>query len=238
MRTPFRNLQISGLVLASAAIVLSGCGEQSGPGTPSPAPPAQAPEMTSNADSAPAADSPRQTAEPSPKPTMPKVVMTEAQSATCLKQVGDPLPEATLKTLDGQQQSLAAALGKTLSVVLFWSSDDPEFATFLLEDMTSDVVKPYGERGVQLLAINVRGGEDEIRKVLDRAKVEFPTFRDEDGSLLAQVATEKLPRIYLVESQGKILWFDIEYSRTTRRQLGEAIRVALGSELASLNGGR
>jgi peroxiredoxin len=233
MRTPFCVLQAPGLVIASAALLFTGCPPQpssTGPSTPSAE---ETPAQPVSTDSTASAAPQPQIAEPPPKPTMPKVVMTEAQAATCLKQVGDQLPEAMLKTLDGQEQSLASALGKTLSVVLFWSSDDADFATFLLEDMTADVVKPHGERGVQLVAINVRGAEGDIQKVKDRAKAEFPILRDENGTLFEQLATEKLPRIYLVDAQGKILWFDIEYSRTTRRQLDQAIQVTLGDKLAA-----
>jgi peroxiredoxin len=238
MRTPIRNPQMSILLLASAAILMTGCPPEADIGGPASPRSKDTPETVASSNSTPSAVVQPQIVEPPPKPTMPEVVMTESQAATCLKRVGDQLPEATLKTLDGQEQPLATALGKTLSVLLFWGSDDADFATFLLEDMLSDVVKPYGDRGVQLVAINVRGDAAEVRKVLDRAKVEFPAFRDDDGSLFGQMATEKLPRIYLVDAQGKILWFDIEYSRTTRRQLDQAIQVALGGDLASASGGR
>jgi peroxiredoxin len=229
----FRNGRLPRLLLAIAAISLTGCPPQTKPGGTTSPPMAVGPQTVTADKPDSTAVAPPQASEPPSKPTMPEVVMTEAQVATCLKRVGDALPEANLKTLDGQDQSLASALGKNLSVVLFWSSDDADFATFLLEDMTSDIVKPYSERGVQLVAINVRGEEGSTRKVLDRANAEFPTLRDPDGSLFSQMATEKLPRIYLVDAQGKILWFDIEYSRTTRRHLDQAIQVVLGGELAS-----
>jgi len=53
---------------------------------------------------------------------------------------------------------------------------------------------------------------------------------DADGSAMAKVGLEKLPRTYLLDAQGKILWFDIEYSRSTRRELLEAVRFVLGAE--------
>ena len=34
--------------------------------------------------------------------------------------------------------------------------------------------------------------------------------------------------LYLLDAQGKILWFDVEYSRSTREDLVQGIRVALG----------
>ena len=46
---------------------------------------------------------------------------------------------------------------------------------------------------------------------------------DPQGKALAQVATRYLPRTYLVDAAGKIVWFDMEYSPSTRRQLIQAI---------------
>ena len=40
----------------------------------------------------------------------------------------------------------------------------------------------------------------------------------------------RLPRVFLVDDRGKILWFDVEYSRTTRQELLQAIQVTLGKK--------
>jgi hypothetical protein len=50
---------------------------------------------------------------------------------------------------------------------------------------------------------------------------------DPEQSLLARVAPGKVPATYLLDAAGKVLWFDIEYSRSTRRELAEAIRYTL-----------
>jgi hypothetical protein len=51
---------------------------------------------------------------------------------------------------------------------------------------------------------------------------------DAEGRAFAEVGSEKLPRTYLVDAQGKILWFDIEYSLSTRRELHQALRAVVG----------
>jgi hypothetical protein len=58
---------------------------------------------------------------------------------------------------------------------------------------------------------------------------------DADGKVFAEVGSEKLPRVYLVGSQGDILWFDIEYSHATRRELNQSLRAVVG-EPASAGG--
>jgi hypothetical protein len=55
---------------------------------------------------------------------------------------------------------------------------------------------------------------------------------DSKGELFARIAKDPklkwMPRTYLLDAGGRILWFDVEYSRPMRRDLVEAIRVTLG----------
>ena len=60
------------------------------------------------------------------------------------------------------------------------------------------------------------------------AGANFPTLLDADGKAFAQIGSEKMPRTFLLDPQGKILWFDIEYSLSTRRELHQALRSVTG----------
>ena len=57
----------------------------------------------------------------------------------------------------------------------------------------------------------------------------FVNLLDADGKAFAQVGSERLPRVFVVDPAGKILWFDIEYSQTTRRELHQALHAATGA---------
>ena len=46
---------------------------------------------------------------------------------------------------------------------------------------------------------------------------------DSDSKLFLQFATARVPRTYVLDKDGKILWFDIEYSQSTRRDLANAL---------------
>jgi hypothetical protein len=39
-----------------------------------------------------------------------------------------------------------------------------------------------------------------------------------------------LPRVYLLNASGKIIWFDTDYSQASRRNLMQAIQVLLGEK--------
>ena len=67
---------------------------------------------------------------------------------------------------------------------------------------------------------------DVVAKHTEEADVTFPSLLDPGGAYFAAVATERLPRIYLLDADGKILWFDMEYTETTRGALKQAIHAS------------
>jgi hypothetical protein len=54
------------------------------------------------------------------------------------------------------------------------------------------------------------------------------TLLDPEGKAFAQVGSEKLPRVFVLDGAGKIVWFDLEYSHSTRRELKQAVQKLVG----------
>jgi peroxiredoxin len=175
----------------------------------------------------PAAKKPADVVQVAPeKLAMPKVVLTDAHAKTCLVKVGDRLPEITLTEPTGRRQPLAGVLGKRLTVVFFWQTDNP-YAVEELADLQHDVAKPFGEQGVEVVAVNVRDGAPAVDALVKQLGITYPVLLDAEGKAFEQIASRRLPRTYLLDDQEKVLWFDLEYSASTRRDLRDAIRVAL-----------
>ncbi len=166
--------------------------------------------------------------EPPPAPKMPEVKLPAALAETCLVNVGDVLPNNNLTGLDGKTVELYSLLGKRLTVVLFWQADNL-YSTQALEYLEGDVVKPFGGQGVQVIGISVKDSLDAARKAVEEAGAKYPCLLDPEGEYFAAVATDRIPRVYLLDAAGKILWFDIEYSPSTQRDLERAIRFSLGA---------
>jgi peroxiredoxin len=168
-----------------------------------------------------------------PQPTaIPEVKLSEALSATCKIGVGDPLPEATLPAADGKNVSIRDVRGEAATVVLFWTAGETDtskkIAASILADIQADAVSAYGARKVNAVAINQRDSAETAAEIFAQAKVGFPMLMDPGGNYFAQVATERLPRIYVLDHDGKIAWFDVDYSETTRRILKDVLRVIAG----------
>jgi len=159
-----------------------------------------------------------------PPPAIAKVDFSEQHAKSNLVGVGEPFPELKLIALEGgQSDSVAAHLGDQGTVVLFWKGDNL-YALQELGDLFRDIVRRYGHQGINVVGVNVGDSADEATTHAQAADAKFPQLLDPDGAALARLATGFLPRTYLLDGQGKIVWFDIEYSPTTRRQLRDAVR--------------
>jgi len=218
---------------ALAVALCAGCPGPSTPEDPGTAvspPGPSAPDAATPRPEAPVAEPP----EEPPAPTMPEVLLTEAEQAKCLVKVGDPLPDAELPDLAGDAHSLASLLGEKASIVVFWSRGSSDFSALAaratLEDLQKDLFEPYSAKGVQVIGINVRDAAETVKALVDESGAAFPILLDADGSLFAKVATEKLPRPYFVDAEGQIRYFDLEFSRTTRDKLLQAIEFVLSGE--------
>lgn len=216
-------------------VVFCGCpqAEDGPPDEPGVAQPA-GPEAEPGPDEA-AKSQPEEKPEPEPPPpplTVPEVHMPEALRETCVAFVDDTMPDTELADLEGNTKPLAELRGEKLTVVFFWKRGEELVAqmttTAALEDLQKDVAEPYGPKGVAVVAVNVKDPVEDARTSVEEAGAQYPVLSDPEGECFAKVATQELPRVYLLDAEGKIIWLDVEYSRITRRNLMQAIQVELG----------
>jgi hypothetical protein len=83
---------------------------------------------------------------------------------------------------------------------------------------------------VHVVAIDELDKPEQVRLTVQKLRVKYPVLLDADGQALAKLATRKLPRTYLLDAAGKIVWLDIEYSRSTWRDLRQSIQFLLSQE--------
>lgn len=160
-------------------------------------------------------------------PTMPKVLLTNRDQKLCKVKVGDVLPAFELPKLGGnvnEKVKLANVLGKRGTVVVFWKSDR-RASRAELADLGPEVVEPFGKGGVEVVGVAVRETPESAAQTLAKSKTTFTNLIDADGNVFSQVGSECLPRTYVLDASGKIVWFDIAYSLATRRDLNTALRV-------------
>jgi peroxiredoxin len=174
---------------------------------------------------------PKPKEEPPPKPTIPKVALTDEVRATCKVLVGGTMPEAQLPDLQGKTAATKSLYGQKLTVMCFWAPGSSAAVQLMVGDMLEflekDIAEPYAKDGIRVVGVSVGDQPQAVSEALSQAGAKFPNLADAQGSFFAQVATEKLPRFYALDPQGKILWFDVPYSPSTRRLLNETIKAKL-----------
>jgi peroxiredoxin len=157
---------------------------------------------------------------------MPKVILTEQHAATCRLGVGDTFPDFELADLEGRKQKFSQLLGDKLTLAVFWNGLEP-IALEELADLARYYQPRFGDLGLAIVAINTGDDAQLAGELAQQAGAQFAVLSDADGAAFHHVATEKVPRTYLLDPSGTILWFDLEYSATTRRDMVEAIRYSL-----------
>jgi peroxiredoxin len=161
-------------------------------------------------------------------PTMPSVLMSKQDEAACKVKVGDAMPAIELPNLGGTDRTkLFDLLGKKATVVVFWKGDR-RMSQQQLADIGADVVEPFGKQGVAVVGVAVDESAKDAEATFKKSGANFLNLHDADGKAFAQVGNGRLPRTYVLDPSGKILWFDIEYSLATRRELNRALRAIAG----------
>jgi peroxiredoxin len=160
---------------------------------------------------------------------VPRVMLTAAHAKLCKVGVGDVLPTLELPTLAGDAANLESLAGAKATVVLFWTPDR-WMARTAMGDLMRDAVGAYDADAVAVVGIAVNTPADEAGKAAADAGATFPQLADADGAAFAQVGENALPRIYVLDAERRIAWFDLEYSEATRRELQQTLAALAGEE--------
>lgn len=119
--------------------------------------------------------------------------------------IGEVVPEVELPTLEGGTRSLASFVkGNKGAVVVFWSetcSHCMRYDNYLNSFAAS---RP----GIALVAIASRNGEDpeKIRASVAERNLRFPILYDSGGIVARQWFTQQTPRVFLIDSQLRLLY--------------------------------
>lgn len=167
-------------------------------------------------------------AEPSEQ-SIPPVLLSTIHAQWCTKGVDDIFPQLQLPHYRAHEMtSLESLYGKRATVVVFWK-EDRWMSKMALEDLQYQVAQAHEPADVAVVGIAVQVSKGNAQRFAGQAQAaEIPHLLDVDGAALAEVGSVALPRIYVLDPAGKIVWFDIEYSESTRRELLQTVEVLVG----------
>lgn len=154
--------------------------------------------------------------------TVPSVELSKEHQDLCRVKVGDSLPEVELPKVGGGNAKLSELYGKGATVVVFWKGNR-QMALDELADLGPDVVEKFGPKGVEVVGVAVTEPESDANAAIQKSAASFTQLLDADGKAFEQVGAKKFPWTLVLDANGKIIYFDLEYSSATRRELKQAL---------------
>ncbi|HYN74451.1 MAG TPA: TlpA disulfide reductase family protein [Candidatus Methanoperedens sp.] len=150
-------------------------------------------------------------------------ILPVAASALCVE-VGKPVLDVTLPTIDGRNVTLSSFRGKIV-LLAFWASWCPrciEELTFLqgIYKMSPDIT---------VLAINQesqnisRAHIERIRKTLQESKIDFPVLIDRNLDAWNTFCINALPTSIIVDPKGKVRFAEPNYYWATQDKIADII---------------
>ncbi len=112
-------------------------------------------------------------------------------------------PDFTLRDLNGNKVQIRDFRGKVVFLNFFATWCVPCRLEMPAMDRLYQANK---DKGLLVLAVDLREGVKPVRSFLRELKVSFPALLDEDGSVAYMYGVRPLPTTYLVGRDGKLLW--------------------------------
>jgi peroxiredoxin len=162
-------------------------------------------------------------------PNVPPVFLSGGHAQLCRVLVGDEFPAIELPQLEAGPTKLSTFAGQKATVVLFWTPEQ-WMSRVALSDIGKDIAAKARDSSVGVIGV-VEGATGETAKAaIEKAGVKFSQLLDADGAALAQVGSGAAPRVYVIDGNHRIAWFDIEYSEATRRELQQTLAALTASK--------
>jgi len=120
--------------------------------------------------------------------------------------IGEPMPPFLLKDLDGKEVKDSDFNDKKILVIVFASNKCPIYRDY--EERLIKIQKEYGEKGVQIIAVNSNAGDEEtIEKMKLKAKeagYNFPYLKDENQELAKTLGAVCTPHVFVFDENRKL----------------------------------
>ena len=134
---------------------------------------------------------------------------TEVDESDILK-VGDISPLFTVKMFDGSEIAIADLKGKVV-LIQFWATWCPPCRQELAV-VEKEIIDRFKGKEFVYLPISREDSYDDIKKFREEFGYTFPMGMDTDRSIYYQFATQTIPRNYILNKEGKIVFMEKGYS--------------------------
>ncbi len=149
--------------------------------------------------------------------------------------VGQPVPEFTVRTLQGDSARIAA--GEPVTLLHVWATwcgpcqkEFPEIEA---------IQREFGPRGLRIVAVSVDEGEDDpVRAFAQEKGATFEIGRDPEGSVRRLYQSMGVPESYLISADGHLLARQFGAIPEGAAAMRAAIESALGPTVQASRSGK
>lgn len=150
----------------------------------------------------------------------------KAQDDGDIVKVGDKMPAFTIVSDNGQQLSSASLKGKVV-LVNFFATWCPPCQKELAEVQKTLWPKYKDNKNFALLVIGREHTDADLSKYNEKKGFTFPLYPDKNRSIYGAFAKNLIPRSYLVDKSGKVIYTSKGYNDEDFASLMKAIETAL-----------
>jgi peroxiredoxin len=143
---------------------------------------------------------------------------------TTLIHAGDIAPDFTVEMLDGSKVTLSELQGKP-TLLIFWATWCPP-CRLELSKLQEHIIDPYGDK-INVLPISRGEERAKVEGYISKMGYTFAVGLDGDQSIYSKYATNYIPRCFVIDANGTVVYSGVGYDEVVAKEVEESIEKTL-----------
>lgn len=150
---------------------------------------------------------------------------SEIDSTTIITK-GDKVPAFSFVDNEGNTHEISEYKGKTIMLVFFATWCGPCRAE--LKELNNEVLPPFmDDENFEIMIFGREHSQEEVSKFKYDNQYLMPFYADPDRSIFAKFATAYIPRCFIINAKGKVVFNSVGYSEDVKTEMQKTLKEQL-----------